>query len=224
MSSEDFQAVWLTLKLAAVVTIILLLIGAPLAWWLSQTKSRWKGVISTLVAMPMVLPPTVIGFYLLLLMGPHGVVGQLTKSLGLGLLPFSFSGLVVASVICGMPFIIQPLQNSFESVGQHLLEAAAILGASPFKCFCSIALPLTRNGFITAAILAFAHTIGEFGVVLMLGGNIEGETRVLSIQLYNHVEAMQYTQAHILAMGMMIFSFLIMLSLYVLRKQGVRFV
>ncbi len=219
-SANDIAAIWLTLKLAAVVTLLLLLLCTPLAWWLARTKSRIAAVIGTIVAMPLVLPPTVIGFYLLLLMGPNGAVGQLTQALGIGLLPFTFSGLVVASLIYSLPFVVQPLQNAFESVGEPLLETAATLHANTFDTFRSVVLPLSVSGYITAATLGFAHTVGEFGVVLMLGGNIPKETQVLSVQVYNHVEAMQYSNAHWLSAGMLLFCFIVLLLLQGVRKAG----
>lgn len=214
MSDHDLAAVWLTLKLATVVTVLLLIIGTPLAWWLARTRSRMKNVVGAVVALPLVLPPTVLGFYLLLAMGPDGPVGRMTDALGLGTLPFTFPGLVIASVFYSMPFVVQPLQNAFSAIGERPLEVAASLRASPWDAFWSVAVPLARPGFLTAAILGFAHTIGEFGVVLMIGGNIPGVTRVLSVQIYDHVEALEYAQAHWLAGGMLIFSFLVLLALY----------
>lgn len=211
----DWGAVWLTLRLAAVVTVLLLLIGTPIAWWLASTQSRLKAIVSAVVALPLVLPPTVLGFYLLVSMGPEGPVGHLTQTLGIGLLPFSFTGLVIASLIYSLPFAVQPLQNAFEAIGKRPLEVAATLRASPLDAFFSVALPLARPGFITAAILGFAHTVGEFGVVLMIGGNIPEKTRVVSIQIYDHVEALEYTQAHWLSGGMLVFSFLVLLALHV---------
>ncbi len=216
-------AILLTLRLAATTTVLLLLIGTPIAWWLARTRSRLKGPVSAVVALPLVLPPTVLGFYLLVAMGPNGPVGQLTESLGLGTLPFTFAGLVVASVFYSMPFVVQPLHNAFEAIGEAPLEAAATLRAGPLDRFFSVVLPLARPGFITASILGFAHTVGEFGVVLMIGGNIPEKTRVLSVQIYDHVEAMEYAQAHLLAGGMLLFSFLVLLALYSSRlKQGWR--
>jgi molybdate transport system permease protein len=214
LSSPDFIAVLLTAKLAAITTVLLLLIGTPIAWWLARGRSRLKNVIGAIVTLPLVLPPAVLGFYLLVLMGPQGAVGQLTQSLGLGLLPFTFAGLVLASVIYSMPFVVQPLQQAFVAMGDMPLEAAATLRASPWDAFVSVALPLARPGFITAAVLGFAHTVGEFGVVLMIGGNIPGKTQVLSMAIYNHVEAMEYANAHWLAGGMLCFSFLVLLVLY----------
>lgn len=219
--SVDTAAIWLTLKLASLTTLLLLLFGTPIAWWLARTRSRLKGPIGAVVALPLVLPPSVLGFYLLIAMGPHGFVGQLTQSLGLGTLPFTFAGLVVASVFYSLPFVVQPLQNAFEAIGERPLEVAATLRAGPWDTFFSVVLPLARPGFITAAILGFAHTVGEFGVVLMIGGNIPERTRVVSVQIYDHVEAMDYAQAHWLAGGMLAFSFLVLLVLYGTRlKQG----
>lgn len=217
-SDVDLAAVWLTLKLAGTTTAILLIVGTPLAWWLARTWSWWKGPVGAVVALPLVLPPTVIGFYLLVAMGPHGPVGQLTQSLGLGVLPFTFSGLVVASVFYSMPFVVQPIQNAFEAIGERPLEVAATLRASPLDAFFTVAVPLARPGFLTATILGFAHTVGEFGVVLMIGGNIPDKTRVVSVQIYDHVEAMEYAQAHWLAGGMVIFAFLVLLALYTLNR------
>ncbi|WP_020560617.1 molybdate ABC transporter permease subunit [Thiofilum flexile] len=218
-SAEDWAAIRLTLTLAGSATLILLLLGTPLAWWLSQTRSRFKPIIAALIAMPLILPPTVLGFYLLMLMGPYGWVGQLTQSLGLGRLPFSFSGMLVASVLFSMPFVVQPLQNTFEGLDARMLEAAATLRASPWDAFFSVVLPLSRRGFLTATILGFAHTVGEFGVVLMVGGNIPGQTRVVSMQIYNHVEAMQYSHAHWLAGLMVAFSFLVLISMQLMNQR-----
>lgn len=220
MNAADLAAIWLTLKLAAVTTLLLLLIGTPLAWWLARTRARLASAVHVLVAMPLVLPPTVIGFYLLLLMGPQGWIGGLTQALGIGLLPFTFAGLVIASVLYSMPFVVQPLHNAFESMDEALLDAAALLRASPLDTFWHIVLPLSAPAYVTAAILGFAHTVGEFGVVLMLGGNIPGATQVLSVQIYNHVEAMQYSHAHWLAGGLMLFSFAVLSALYALRRSG----
>ena len=220
MESSDLAAVWLTLKLASVVTLLLLLVGTPIAWWLARTQSRLKSLIGAVVALPLVLPPTVLGFYLLIAMGPHGPVGHLTEALGLGLLPFTFPGLVIASVFYSLPFVVQPIQNAFEAIGERPLEAAATLRASPWDCFWSIAVPLARPGFLTGAILGFAHTVGEFGIVLMIGGNIPDKTRVVSVQIYDHVEAMEYAQAHWLAGGMVVFSFVVLLALYSFNPNG----
>ena len=211
---ENWSAVWLTLKLASVVTVLLLLLGTPVAWWLARTRSRAKSLVGAVVALPLVLPPSVLGFYLLVTMGPHGPVGQFTQWLGIGLLPFTFAGLVVGSVFCSLPFVVQPLQNAFEAIGPRPLEAAATLGASPWDSFVNVVLPLARPGFITAATLGFAHTVGEFGVVLMIGGNIPNATRVVSVQIYDHVEALEYAQAHWLSAGMLLFSFVALLLLY----------
>jgi molybdate transport system permease protein len=221
-SPADLAAIWLTLKLATVTTLLLLLIGTPIAWRLARTRSWWKGPLAAVVAMPLVLPPTVLGFYLLLLMGPNGPVGRFTEWIGIGLLPFSFGGLVVASVIYSLPFVVQPLQNAFEAIGERPLEAAATLRAAPLDAFFSVAVPLAKPGFLTATILGFAHTVGEFGIVLMIGGNIPDKTRVVSVQIYDHVEAMDYAAAHGLAAGMVVFSFLVLLALYLLNARGRR--
>ncbi len=220
MDQAGLQAIWLTIRLAATTTIILLLLGTPLAWWLASTRSWLKGPIGALVALPLVLPPVVLGFYLLVLMGPQGPIGQLTQSLGLGLLPFSFTGLVIGSVLYSTPFVVQPLQNAFEAIGDRPLEVAATLRASPLDTFLSVVLPLARPAYLTAAVMGFAHTVGEFGIVLMLGGNIPGKTRVLSVQIYDHVEALEYAQAHWLAGGLMVFSFLVLLALYTVQPTG----
>ena len=212
--SPDLTAIVLTAKLAGLTTALLLLIGAPIAWWLARSRSRLKNVVGAIVTLPLVLPPAVLGFYLLVLLGPEGPLGKLTQALGLGLLPFTFTGLVVASVIYSMPFVVQPLQQAFVAIGEQPLEEAATLRASPWDAFFTVALPLARAGFVTAAVLGFAHTVGEFGVVLMIGGNIPGKTQVLSMAIYNHVEAMEYANAHWLAGGMLCFSFLVLLVLY----------
>jgi molybdate transport system permease protein len=214
ISPDDLQAVWLTIKLASVTTLLLLLIAMPLAWWLAHNRKWYRGIVSALVALPLVLPPTVLGFYLLLLMGPQGPVGELTKVLHLGTLPFTFAGLVVGSVLFSLPFAVLPIRSAFEATGRRPLEVAATLRAGTWDRFISVALPLARPGILTAIILAFAHTVGEFGVVLMLGGNIPGETRVLSVAIYNHVEAMEYGAAHWLAGSMVLFSFVVLLGLY----------
>jgi len=211
---SDLQAVWLTLKLAGTATLLLLLVATPLAWWLAHSSKWYRGIIAALAALPLVLPPTVLGFYLLVLLGPQGPVGAVTKALHLGTLPFTFAGLVVGSVLFSLPFAVQPIQNAFELIGKRPLEVAATLRAGVWDRFVSVALPLARPGFLTAIILAFAHTVGEFGVVLMLGGNIPGETRVLSVAIYNHVEAMEYRAAHWLAGGLVLFSFMVLLALY----------
>ncbi|MEK9713371.1 MAG: molybdate ABC transporter permease subunit [Thalassolituus sp.] len=220
-SNDDINTILLTLKLAACVTVILLLISTPLALWLARTENRFAGVINTLVAMPLILPPSVIGFYMLIAMGPDGFIGEITQALGLGLLPFTFSGLVVASVIYSLPFVVQPIQNALQAAGTRPQEVAATLGAGPIDTFFRITLPLARPGFFTAAILGFTHTIGEFGVVLMIGGNIPDETRLISVQIYDHVEALNYEQAHSLSLLMVIFSFTTLLLLYSLRSGRV---
>ncbi len=222
MSSDDLQAVWLTVKLATVTTVLLLLLATPLAWWLAHARSRLSAVVGAVVTLPLVLPPTVLGFYLLVAFGPQGWGGRLTQSLGLGLLPFTFAGLVVASVIYSLPFAVQPLRHAFESIGRRPMEVAATLRASPVDACFSVALPLARPGLVTAAILSFAHTVGEFGVVLMIGGNIPMETRVVSTQIYGHVEALDYAQAHWLSGGMVAFSFLVLLSLALLQGRTPR--
>ncbi len=214
LSAADIATLWLTFKVASIATIIMLLLGTPLAWWLARTESRWKVVCNAMVALPLVLPPTVLGFYLLVLMGPNGLIGKLTSELGLGTLPFTFPGLIVASVLYSLPFVVQPLQATFTSIGKQPLEAAYTLRASPLDTFFSVVLPLAKPGFLTAIILGFTHTVGEFGVVLMVGGNIPDKTRVVSVQIYNHVEALEYDQAHWLAGCLLLFSFTILLLLY----------
>ncbi len=216
---EAWQAIGLTLQLATMTTIVLLLIATPLAWWLSQTRSRWRAPINALVTLPLVLPPTVLGFYILVLLGPDGWVGMLTQWLGIGLLSFSFSGLLIGSVIFSLPFAVQPIQYAFEAIGSRPMEVAATLRASPLDAFFTVALPLARPGLITATVLSFAHTVGEFGVVLMIGGNIPGQTRVVSTQIFGHVEAMEYTQAHWLSAGMVVFSFAVLVSLALLKRR-----
>ena len=220
LNPGDWSAIGLTLRLAATTMALLLVLCTPLAWWLAHTPSRWRGPVSAVVALPLVLPPTVIGFYLLITMGPNGPIGQFTQWLGVGALPFTFWGLVAGSLIYSLPFAVQPLQAAFEAIGTRPLEAAATLGAGPLDRFFTVALPLARSGFITAAILSFAHTVGEFGVVLMLGGNIPGQTRVVSVQIYDHVEALEYTQAHWLAGGMVVFSFVVLLCLNLTRRRA----
>lgn len=218
-SVDDWAAIRLTLQLAAATTAILLLLGTPLAWWLARSRSIAATVVGVLATLPIVLPPTVIGFYLLVLMGEHGPIGQLTKALGWGLLPFSFSGLLIASVLYSLPFAVQPLQQAFKAIGSRPLEVAATLRASPLDTFFSVVLPLARPGLITAAVMSFAHTVGEFGVVLMIGGNIPGRTRVVSVQIFDHVEALEYQQAHWLAGGMLAFSFTVLLALHLLNRN-----
>lgn len=224
LTSADIQAIGLTLRVAALTTLILLALGTPLAWWLARTKSWVKRPLSAIVALPIVLPPSVLGFYLLVLMGPQGPVGQWTQSVGLGLLPFSFPGLVIASVFYSLPFMVQPIQNAMEALGERPLEVAATLRASPLDTFFSVVLPLCKPGLISGVIMSFAHTVGEFGVVLMVGGNIPGVTRVVSVQIYDHVEAMEYADAHRLAAIMLGFSFVVLLALYTYngtRRKGV---
>ena len=218
MSAAEWSAVRLTAQLAALTTVLLLCVGTPLAWWLARTRSRLKPVVAAVVALPIVLPPTVLGFYLLLLMGPQGAVGALTQSLGLGRLPFTFAGLVVASMLYSMPFVVQPLQQAFEAIAEHMLEAAATLRASPWDRFFSVALPLARPGLVTASVLGFAHTVGEFGVVLMIGGNIPDKTRVLSVALYDHVEAGELADAHRLAAGLVVFALAVLVTLYAVNR------
>jgi molybdate transport system permease protein len=221
-SADDLNAIWLTLKLAGLTTLLLLLLATPLAWWLARTTSRWRAPLGAVVTLPLVLPPTVLGFYLLVALGPHGWIGQLTQFLGLSTLPFTFGGLLLASLIYSLPFAVQPLQNAFEAIGPRPLEVAATLRATPLDAFFTVALPLARRGFVTAGILTFAHTVGEFGVVLMIGGNIPDKTRVVSTQIYGHVEALEYTQAHWLAGSMVLFSFVVLLGLSLLNRRHTR--
>ncbi len=219
MTDADLQAVWLTLRLAAASTLVLLLVGTPLAWWLARTRGQLRSAVGALVTLPLILPPTVLGFYLLVLLGPEGPLGRITQAIGLGLLPFTFAGLVAASVIYSLPFVVQPLQQAFEAIGEQPLEAAATLRAGPWDRFFSVVVPLARPGFVTGAVLAFSHTIGEFGVVLMIGGNIPGKTHVLSMAIYDHVEALEYGQAHWLAGGMLAFSFAVLLAVNLLKRE-----
>ncbi|SBS30448.1 Molybdenum transport system permease protein ModB [Marinomonas aquimarina] len=219
-TEADLDAIWLTLRLATTVTLLLLIIGTPIAWWLARTDSWLKGPIGAVVALPLVLPPTVLGFYMLIAMGPNGVIGQLTQQLGIGLLPFSFWGLVLASVVYSLPFVVQPIQNAMQALGDRPMEVAATLRAGPWQRFFCVVLPLSKPGFITAAILGFAHTVGEFGVVLMIGGNIPQETRVVSVQIYDYVEAMEYGQAHVLSALMVGFSFIVLLGVYGFQRQS----
>ena len=219
MNENDIAAVLTTLKLAGVTTIILILIGTPISWWLSQTKWRYKVLIEALFAMPLILPPSVLGFYLLIFLSPQGMMGKLLKFLGLQPIAFTFEGLVFGSVVYSMPFVIQPLQNTFASIGSKPLEVAATLGASPLDRFLSIVIPMSRNGFLSAAVLGFAHTIGEFGVVLMIGGNIPGETKVLSISIYDHVEMLAYDNAHLLSKILLIFTFVLLVTVYSLNRH-----
>ncbi|WP_444997238.1 molybdate ABC transporter permease subunit [Aliikangiella sp. IMCC44359] len=219
INDADLTAIWLTIRIASVTTIVLLFIGTPLAYWLANTNSRWKAPIGAIVALPLVLPPTVLGFYLLMAMGPNGPIGQLTLALGLGTLPFTFWGLVIASVFYSLPFVVQPIQNAIESIGRRPIEVAATLRASKLDCFFTVILPLAKPGFVTAAILGFAHTVGEFGIVLMVGGNIPEVTRVISVQIYDHVETMQYANAHMLAGGMVVFSFAVLTIVYTFNRK-----
>ena len=219
LNDVDISAIIVTIKLASLSTAILILIGTPLAWWLSQTRFKFKVIIEALIALPLILPPTVLGFYLLLTLGPNGPIGKFLESLGGSSIAFTFSGLVVGSVIYSLPFVVQPLQNSFNSVGKQSMEVAATLGASKIDRFFTVAIPLARSGFITAIVLGFAHTVGEFGVVLMIGGNIPGETGVLSIAIYDHVETMEYGKAHWLSAGLLIMSFLMLVFVYVFNRH-----
>jgi len=221
LSHDSWQAIQLTLALAGLTTLVLLVLATPLAWWLSQTSSAWRSPIQALVSLPLVLPPSVLGFYLLIVMGPQGPLGQITQALGWGVFSFTFTGLLIGSVLYSLPFSVQPLQHAFEAMGSRPMEVAATLRASPLDAFVHVALPLARPGMLTAAILSFAHTVGEFGVVLMIGGNIPGKTRVVSTEIYGHVEAMEYAQAHVLAGGMLLFSFGVLVALALLnRRQG----
>ncbi|PTY35635.1 molybdenum ABC transporter permease subunit [Saccharospirillum sp. MSK14-1] len=220
LSPADWNALWLTLRLASVSTLVLLVLGTPLAWWLARTRHWLKGPVAALVALPLVLPPSVLGFYLLISLGPNGPIGQLTQGLGIGLLPFTFAGLVVGSVLYSLPFVVQPIQNAFQAVGDRPLDAAATLRAGPWDRFWTVAVPLAKPGFISATVLGFAHTVGEFGVVLMIGGNIPDETRVASVQIYDHVEALAYDQAHALAAVLVVFSFAALATLYTLQRRN----
>jgi molybdate transport system permease protein len=219
LNEYDISALLVTIKLASITTVILILIGTPIAWWLSQTRFKFKAVIEAIIALPLILPPTVLGFYLLMTLGTNGPIGNFLESLGGSSIAFTFTGLVVGSVIYSLPFVVQPLQNSFSSIGKRPMEVAATLGASGLDRFFTVAVPLARSGFITASVLGFAHTVGEFGVVLMIGGNIPGETGVLSIAIYDHVEAMEYGQAHVLAGGLLVLSFFILLFVYIFNRQ-----
>ena len=217
---EELRPVWLSLELATITTVLLLIIGTPLAWWLARTTSKWRAPIGSLVTLPLVLPPSVLGFYLLVALGPNGPLGKLTEAMGLGVLTFTFPGLVIGSIFYSLPFAIQPIQGAFEAVGSRPLEVAATLRAKPIDAFFTVVLPLARPGFVTAALLTFAHTIGEFGVVLMIGGNIPGKTQVVSTEIYSFVEAMEYSKAHWLAGGMVVFSFVVLMGLYLLNRKN----
>ena len=221
-SSEAWQAIVLTLQLASLTTLVLLLVATPLAWWLSQTRSLWRGPVAAVATLPLVLPPSVLGFYLLVAMGPQGPLGQWTQAMGWGVLSFTLTGLLIGSVVFSLPFAVQPIQHAFESMGPRPMEVAATLRASPWDAFFHVSLPLAKPGLWTAAILSFAHTVGEFGVVLMLGGNIPGKTRVVSTQIYGHVEAMEYAQAHGLAAGMVVFSFAVLWLLAMVKRRHER--
>ena len=218
-SADDLTALTVTLKLAAISTGILLLLGTPLAWWLANTRCRIKIIVDAVVALPLILPPTVMGFYLLIALGPNGPLGRLTQGMGSGTLAFTFTGLVIGSVVYSLPFVVQPLQDAFASIGKRQMEVAATLRAAPLDRFFSVALPLSRHGYLTALVLGFAHTVGEFGVVLMIGGNIPGETRVLSIAIYDHVESLQYQQAHLLSGTLLLLAFLLLLTVYGLKRR-----
>ncbi|WP_100642520.1 molybdate ABC transporter permease subunit [Alteromonas facilis] len=224
LSTSDMQALLLTLKLASTVTILLLCFGIPFSWWLARSRSKLTSLLTALVAMPLILPPTVLGFYILLLLGPEGPVGKVTTQLGFGVFPFTFSGLVIASIVYSLPFTVQPLVSAFEAIPTRTLEVASTLRASPIDTFFSVVLPLSKNGILTAIVLTFAHTIGEFGVILMIGGNIPGETQVVSIQIYDHVESMDYGAAHKLSLIMLIFSFITLTFLQWIRRRRFAFV
>lgn len=219
LNEADILALWVTLKLAVTTTLILLIISLPLAWWLARCEKTWKFFIEAIVALPLVLPPTVLGFYLLLALGPNGPIGTLTNFLGVGYLPFTFSGLVIASVFYSLPFVVQPLQNAFAGISSDVLEAASSLRATPWDRFWSVVMPVSRPAVITAAVMGFAHTVGEFGVVLMIGGNIPGATQVVSIAIYDHVETLQYAQAHWLSGGLLLFSFVVLVCVYAMNRR-----
>lgn len=218
MEAISLEPVWLSLELAVVTTVVLLALSTPLAWWLARSKSAWCAPVGAVVTLPLVLPPSVMGFYILVALGPHGPLGQFTQSMGWGLLTFTFPGLVIGSLVYSLPFAVQPLQGAFEALGDRPMEVAATLGAKPIDAFFSVVLPLVRPGVFTATVLTFAHTIGEFGVVLMIGGNIPGKTQVVSTEIYTFVEAMEYDKAHILAGGMLVFSFIVLLALSFLNR------
>lgn len=220
MEAISLEPVWLSLELAVVTTVVLLALSAPLAWWLARSKSAWCAPVGAVVTLPLVLPPSVMGFYILVVLGPHGPLGQFTQSMGWGLLTFTFPGLVIGSLVYSLPFAVQPLQGAFEALGDRPMEVAATLGAKPIDAFFSVVLPLVRPGVFTATVLTFAHTIGEFGVVLMIGGNIPGKTQVVSTEIYTFVEAMEYDKAHILAGGMLVFSFIVLLALSFLNRRA----
>lgn len=219
LSPEIWSAIRLTVELAALVTLILLVVGTPLAWWLARSRSWWKEAVAAVVALPLVLPPTVLGFYLLVALGPSGPGGALAGLWGARTLAFSFEGLVIGSVVYSLPFMVQPIRNAFEAIGDRPLEVAATLRASPARTFWTVAVPLARPGFLTGAVLAFAHTVGEFGVVLMIGGNIPGETKVLSVAIYDFVETQQWAETNLLAAGMVVFGFIVILSMMLIEKR-----
>jgi molybdate transport system permease protein len=220
--ADFWSPIRLTLELASITTVVLLIVGTPIAWWLARSRARWKEAVAAVVALPLVLPPTVLGFYLLIALGPNGPGGAIGGLFGLRTLAFTFEALVVGSVIYSMPFVVQPIRNAFEAFGERPLEVAATLRASPWDAFWTVAVPLARPGFMTGAVLGFAHTVGEFGVVLMVGGNIPGQTKVLSVAIYDYVESLQWAQAHILAAGMLVFSFVVILTMMVLEKRIAR--
>ena len=222
LDDASLSAIWLSLKLSALTTVLLLLLGTPLAWWVARGRSRWRVPVRALIALPLVLPPSVLGFYLLVAMGPSGPLGQLSRAFGGGGLAFTFQGLLIGSMLYSLPFVVQPLVNAFEATGERPLEAAATLRASPLDRFWHVALPLARPGYLTGAVMGFAHTLGEFGVVLMIGGNIPNQTRVISVQIYDHVEALEYSQAHWMAAGMLAFSFAVLLALHTLQARQTR--
>ena len=222
LTLADLGPVWLSLRLAAVTTVVLLILGLPLGWWLSQKKSALCSPVSAIVTLPLVLPPSVLGFYILVALGPHGPIGQLTEAIGWGTLNFTFTGLVIGSVIYSLPFMVQPVVTAFESIGPRPMEVAATLQCRPVDAFFHVVMPLARHGVITGALMTFAHTIGEFGVVLMIGGNIPDQTQVVSTEIYTYVEAMEYNKAHILAGGMLVFSFIVLLTLNVLNRRAER--
>lgn len=217
--SQIWSPIWLTLKLATLTTLLLILVGTPIGWWLARSRARWKEAVAAIAAMPLVLPPTVLGFYLLIALGPEGPGGTVAGLWGGRTLAFTFEGLVIGSVIYSLPFVVQPIRNAFEAIGDRPLEVAATLRASPWDAFWTVAVPLARPGFMTAAVLGFAHTVGEFGVVLMIGGNIPGETKVLSVAIYDFVETQRWSEAHILAGGMVAFSFVVILAMFLLEKR-----
>lgn len=219
LNQADLQAIWVTLKLATTTTLILLIIGIPLSWWMAHSRLRLKFLVESFVALPLILPPTVLGFYMLIALGPDGPIGELFGLIGIRSPAFSFTGLVIGSVFYSLPFVVQPLHNAFQAIGKRPLEVAATLRANPVDRFFSVVLPMTRSSFLTASVLGFAHTIGEFGVVLMIGGNIPGKTKVLSIAIYDHVEGLEYGHAHLLSGGLLLISFLLLVLVYSLNRR-----